>query len=176
MTAAQFAERLASERASGAKSILKDLGVEKVEDAKTRLDADKKRTEAEMTESQRQAALVESLKPKAASADRFEAAIKAQLEAWEQAVPAEKKALLDLAPAATDPASRFEWFTKANKAALFAVAPSAPPTPPKPPANSRAGGPPPPPDPPGTQKHARDMTPAEFAEHQRKVFAELGKK
>ncbi|MGQ7199087.1 hypothetical protein ACUOA9_38490, partial [Escherichia sp. HC-TM1] len=89
-----------------------------------RLDAEKKRTDAELTEVQRHAARVKELEPKAAATERYETAVKAQLKAWEEAIPADKKSLLDLAPTETDPAARFEWFTRANKAGLF-TAPAA---------------------------------------------------
>lgn len=169
MTPAQFAERIAAATAQGAKGVLKDLGVEKLEDAKTRIDEAKKRADAELTESQRHAARVKELEPKAASAERAENAVKGQLEAWEAAVPADKKALLDLAPATADPIARFEWFTKAHKAKLFDTATTQQPL-----ASTRAGGAAPPGNPGGTPpKSPKLMTPAERAQAKAEAEAKL---
>lgn len=119
MSREAFNARLAAEREAGAKSVLKDLGVEKAEDAKARLAEDAKRREAEKTELQRaqeQAKEAETLRTYKANS---EAAIKRLLEAETKAVPESKKGLLDLAPPETDPVARLDWMARAKERGMF---------------------------------------------------------
>lgn len=157
MTPDAFKARLEAERQAGIKAALKDLGVDSLDVAKTRLTEDAKRREAEKSELQRAQDTAKDLEPKAKRADALEASVKRFLEAEEKAIPDAKKSLLDLAPPATDPVGRLDWIANAKSKGLFGEAATTP-------ANTRAGGNPPPASTtPGTAgKRPAEMTDAEY--------------
>jgi hypothetical protein len=169
MSPEAFKARLAAEREAGAKGVLKDLGVEKADEAKARLAEDQKRRDAEKSELQRAQDEAKSLKPKAEKADTYEASLKRYLESEEKAIPEAKRGLLDLAPPATDINARLDWISNAKAKGLFNV--EAQQTQQN--ANTRAGGNPPPAAKPGT-KHPRDMSPEEFTAYQQAELTRLG--
>lgn len=159
--AATFTEAEVAARADAAvKAALKELGVEKLDDAKAALKAQRDGEEAKKSEIDRYKGKVDELGPKAKRAEVLEGSIKRYLEAEERAVPKEKKDLLDLAPSADQPEARLEWIVNARNKGLFGAAAE-----PAKPANTRAGGTPPAAN--GTApKHPRDMNDQEFAAYQ----------
>lgn len=138
MTLEQFNERLAQAEAAGSKKALAQLGAESIDAAKAALDADKKRRDAELSAQQKLDAQTQQLATASARATALEASVKGYLDAEEKAIPEDKRALLELAPPATDPSARLQWIANAKAKGLFAAttAPAAASTP----ANTKAGG------------------------------------
>ena len=161
-------EAEAAARADAAvKAALKELGFEKLDDAKAAVKAQRDAEEAKKSELERATGKVAELGPKAKRAEALEGTIKRYLETEEKAVPKEKRDLLDLAPSADSPEARLEWILNAKGKGLFG------PSEPAKPANTRAGGNAPPANGPAAQKHPRDMNDAEFAAFQAERRAKL---
>ncbi|MFO0610789.1 MAG: hypothetical protein U0324_46940 [Polyangiales bacterium] len=158
----------AARAADAVKSALKELGFEKLDDAKAAVKAQREAEESKKSELERATGKVAELAPRAKRAEALEGTIKRYLDAEEKSVPKEKRELLDLAPAADSPEARLEWILSAKAKGLFGPAAEAKP------ANTRAGGSAPPANAPGAQKHPRDMNDAEFAAFQAERRAKNG--
>ncbi len=174
MTTEQFNARLASERETAQRKLLKDLGAEKPEDIKGALARLKEAEDAKKSDLEKLTGRVTELEPKAKRADELHAAIVGYLEAEEKAIPEDKRALLDLAPPADQPDARLRWIANAKAKGLFTVAaPAAPEK--KEPTTTKAGNglPPKPADAPA-EKRPKDMTDDEFREWNRQRLAALG--
>lgn len=178
MSREQFNTRLHEAGQTAVRTVLKELGFEKVEDAKARLTKAGEIEKAQMSELDRAKATAKELSSKAANADRYETAIKSYLEAEEKAVPDAKRDLLDLAPPATDPAARLDWISKAKAKGVFNVtSPAETKTETKTdakPANSIAGNGNPPAPKNGTAKSPLEMTAEEYAKFKAEQLTSLG--
>lgn len=166
---ATFTEADVAAKADAAvKAALKELGYDKLDDAKAAAKAHREAEESKKSELEKATGKVAELGPKAKRAEALEGTIKRYLDTEEKAVPKEKRDLLDLAPPADQPEARLEWILNAKGKGLFGPGSAEPKTP----ANSRAGGAAPPAA--GAQdKHPRDMTDAEFLAYQNQRRAKL---
>lgn len=109
LTSAQLKERLAEERAKGEHSslaaTLKALGVEKLSDAKSRIDAALALEEAQKSELEKANAKAEKLKPRADRADALEASLTAYAAKELQSLTADQQAIV-ISLAGDDPDKR----------------------------------------------------------------------
>lgn len=171
-----FKTRLSKEREVATKGLVKELGFEKIEDAKSFFAEAKKDAEAKKTEAQRTAEKIAALEPLTGEVKQYETLVDDLLAVEVDCIPASKKSLLDdLAPSGEKPEqkrARLLWVRKAKASGLFnETAPVAEEK--KPPATSRAGsGNPPTPAPPAGEKHPRDMTSEEFKRFEQQKLAE----
>lgn len=150
---------VAAKSSAAVAAALKELGFEKLEDAKVATKAAREAEEAKKTELEKVNGKLAELSPRAKRAEVLEGTLKRYLETEEKAVPKEKRDLLDLAPSADQPEARLEWILNAKTKGLFGSTEQQK-------ANTRAGGNPPPAS-GAQQKHPRDMNDAEFADYQR---------
>lgn len=126
MSADAFKARLDEAGSSREKQLLKEFGVKTAAELKTALEEGKKLREAQMTEQQRLEAQVKELSPVAAKSKSMEEDIAFFLQAEEQAIPEDKRGLLELAPGAEQPGARLRWIASAKAKGLFgATAPAA---------------------------------------------------
>jgi hypothetical protein len=147
-----FNKRLEEERASNeAKfraSFLKELGVEKLEDAKTRIAAAQKLEQDKLSETEKLNLRIKELEPHQATAERVGTRFKALVDGEFGKLPEAAQKAID-EHAGGDAEKRFDMIELMRKSgALEALSKGAvPPEPPKPPgpANSGPGTPPPPP-------------------------------
>jgi len=171
MSPEQFAARLKAEREAGQRAALGVLGVDSLDVAKARLEAQKQAELATLTEQQRLAKQLEELAPVAARAKAYEQTIAQTLASEESAIPEAKKNLLALAP--TEPAERLAWLSKAKAAGLFGDSAAAGAVAP---VTTRAGGTAPSPQQPTGPKPVKDMSPEEYrAWWDAKVTTERGR-
>jgi hypothetical protein len=148
MTNEAFNRRLAEERASHEKTLLKNLGTETFDAAKARIDAATKLEQSALSETEKLNLRIKELEPFQASAERIGARFKAQVEAEFTKLPAAAQAAID-EHAKGDAEKRFDLIDLMRKSgALDAFTKSS--EPPKPPPLSN-GGPPPAPPPSGAQ-------------------------
>jgi hypothetical protein len=124
MSREAFNQRLAEAQESARRSLLKDLGVEKPEDAKSAITKARELEQASLTETQRLQKQLEELTPKAKRATTLEERNAKFVSLLESEIPESKKGLLDLAP--SDPDARAEWLLTARSKGHFKVdAPTA---------------------------------------------------
>lgn len=157
MTPEQFKARLDGATSAGVKQALKELGFEKAEDAKARLDALKKLEDAQKTEAQKTAERIAALEPEAAKAKAYGETIAAYAESEFKALPAEAQALVT-AQAGDDPHARLKTIAALRTSGVLAKLGAAPA--PAQPASTKAGPTAPPPA-GQQQKHPSQMTPEE---------------
>lgn len=171
MSPEQFAARLKAEREAGQRAALGVLGVDSLDVAKARLEAQKQAELATLTEQQRLAKQLEELAPVAARAKAYEQTIAQTLASEESAIPEGKRGLLALAP--IEPADRLAWLSKAKAAGLFSGGAAAGAVAP---VTTRAGGTAPSPQQPTGPKPVKDMSPEEYrAWWDAKVATERGR-
>lgn len=125
MSADAFKGRLDEAGSAREKQLMKEFGFKTPAELKTALDEGKKLRDAQLTEQQRLQAQVEELSPRAKRALDLEAAVVALLDTEEKAIPADKQALLGLAPPADQPEARLKWIAMAKAQGLFAGAAAA---------------------------------------------------
>ena len=169
MTPEAFKARLDAERASGLKAALKDLGFDKLDDAKAKIAAAKAVEDAQKTELQKATERATALEGDAAKAKAYGETIAIYAKSELEALPAELKALV-LAQAGEDAHAQLKTIAALRSSgtlAKFAATPA--------PANSKAGGAAPvPADKQG--KTPEQMTPEERRLREREYLANLRSK
>jgi hypothetical protein len=139
ITSEQLAQAQDQARAKARQDLLAELGYHDEAEAKAARDAQRKAEEAQKTELQRLTEAAAKLEPVSAEAKRYRAAVEAHLAAEIAALPEAKRALVDdLGPAATDPAARLDWLSRAKAKGLFAEAKTPGAAAPGPPATTMA--------------------------------------
>jgi hypothetical protein len=167
-SAEQLKELMARERETAVREVLKQLGFKTVDEAAGALKRGKELENANKTELERLREAAAKVEPLSQESNTLRGAVEQYLKAEIEALPEDKRALVDeLGPPADQPAARLEWLAKAKKKGLFtAAAPAAPAAAAteQRPANTRAGaGAPPPPaaNQAPQKKRPIEMTPAE---------------
>jgi len=139
VTSAQWAHAQEQARAKARQDLLAELGYQDEDEAKAAREAQRKAEEAQKTELQRLTEAAAKVEPLSAETKRYRAAVESHLAAEIAALPEAKRALVDdLGPAATDPAARLEWLSKAKAKGLFAEAKATAAAAPGPPATTMA--------------------------------------
>lgn len=124
----QLKELLAKEREAAARDLLKQLGFKSTDEAATAIKRGKELADASKTELERLREAAAQVAPLSQERDAYRGAVEMYLRIEIEALPEEKRGLVDeLGPPADQPTARLEWLAKAKKKGLFATpAPAMP--------------------------------------------------